>query len=153
MRVFGIACPRAAGLDAGMAGFLSQWVVLTLSVLAAAHVVPGIEYRGLGSLLAASLLLGLFNAVVRPLLVVLSLPLVVATFGLFLLAINTALFYLTGHLVRGFIVHTWTAAFLGSLLCSLIGMLLRHASASRRPAAASPARGSRAQDGNRVIDV
>jgi putative membrane protein len=140
-------------LDVAMVGFLSRWIVLTLSVLAAAHVVPGIEYHGVGALLAASLLLGLFNVIVRPLLVLLSLPLVIATFGLFLLAINTALFYLTGHLVHGFVVHTWTAAFLGSLLCSLIGMLLRRTNFSHPPSVNSPVRGLRAQDGNRVIDV
>jgi putative membrane protein len=137
-----------------MTGFLGQWFVLTLSVLAAAHVVPGIEYHGALALLAASLLLGLFNAVVRPLLVLLSLPLVVASFGLFLLAINTALFYFTGHLVRGFVVHTWTAAFLGSLVCSLLGMLLRRFRRAPRPSPApSPAQGWRSRDGGRVIDV
>lgn len=137
-----------------MAGFFSQWVALTLSVLVAAHVVPGIAYRGPGALLAASLLLGLLNAVVRPLLIVLSLPLVVATLGLFLLAINTALFYLVGHLVSGFVVQTWTAAFLGSLICSFVGMVLRRFRRSPPPPATpNPPRGWRAPDGGRVIDV
>ncbi len=134
-----------------MADFLWRWFVLTLSVMAAAHVVPGIAYRGLGALLTASLLLGLLNVLVRPLLILVSLPLVMLTFGLFLLAINTLLFDLTGHLVHGFEVRTWTAAFFGSLICSFLGMLLRR---SPRPLAASPSsRGGSPRGSRRVIDI
>lgn len=135
-----------------MANFLRRWFVLTLSVMAAAHVVPGIAYRGLGALLSASLLLGLLNVLVRPLLILFSLPLAMLTFGFFLLAINTVLFYLTGHLVHGFEVQTWTAAFFGSLICNLLGMLLRHV--QRPPVASSTSRSDSSRDGGgRIIDI
>ena len=136
-----------------MTGFLSRWLILTLSVLAAAHLVPGIEYRGVGALLAASLLLGLLNAVVRPLLVALSLPLVIVSFGLFLLAINTALFYITGHFVRGFVVHSWTAAFFGSVICSALGVVLRGLRRVSSSTITLSANRRRASDGHRVIDI
>ncbi|RME92412.1 MAG: phage holin family protein [Verrucomicrobia bacterium] len=103
--------------------FLKRWAVTTLGVLVAANVVPGIEYHSLGALLAASLLLGLLNAFVRPFLLLLSLPLLVFTLGLFVLFINACLLYLVGGLVgSGFEVRTFGAAFWGGLLISLVSL-------------------------------
>ncbi len=108
-----------------MRNFLVRWASVTVAVLVAAHLVPGIEYRGIGALLTASLLLGLVNAVLKPFLVILSLPLLLFSFGLFMLVINASLFYLVGHVVRGFSVSGWTAAFWGSLVCSVVSVLLK----------------------------
>lgn len=103
-----------------MTSFLQRWIVTTLAVLVAANVVPGIEYDTVAGLLVASLLLGLLNAFVRPVMLLLSLPLIIYTFGLFILLINALLLYAVGHVVRTFHVETFGAAFWGSLVISLV---------------------------------
>src|SRR5882724_6437044 len=93
--------------------FLWRWIITTVGVLVAAHVVPGIHYdRGhWEALLVATLVLGLLNAFLRPLLMLLSLPLVVFTLGLFTLVINAILLYLVGQIIQGFHVDSFRAAF------------------------------------------
>lgn len=85
----------------------------------AAQIVPGIAYRNTGSLLAAALLLGVINAVVRPILVILTLPLTLITFGLFLLVINALTLKLVTVFLHGFQVHGFWAAFWGALIVSI----------------------------------
>ena len=92
--------------------------------MVAANVVRGIEYGSWSALLVASLLLGALNALLRPLLLILSLPLVVLTLGLFALVINALLLYFVGTLVKGFHVDGFGAAFLGGLIISLITLVL-----------------------------
>ena len=82
--------------------FLQRWVVTTLAVLVAVNVVKGLGYDNAAALLVASLLLGFLNAFVRPLLLVLSLPLLLYTLGLFMLVINALLLWMVGSLVKGF---------------------------------------------------
>lgn len=93
----------------------------------AAHVVPGISYRNLGSLLAAAAILGVINAVLRPILVILTLPLTLITFGLFLLVINAFTLKLVTLFLHGFHVRGFWPAFLGALIvsvCAWIGQAL-----------------------------
>ena len=102
--------------------FVKRWIINILGVLVAAHVVSGIAYDRVTSLLVASLLLGILNAVVRPLLMLLSFPLVLLSLGLFVLVINAVLLEAIGWLVKGFHVTGFGAAFWGALVISLISL-------------------------------
>jgi len=104
--------------------FLQRWVINTLAVLVATHIVNGISYDTVSSLLVASLLFGILITFLRPLLFLLTLPLVVVTLGLFVLVINAALLYLVGSLVKGFHVAGFWPAFWGALVISLISLIL-----------------------------
>ena len=110
--------------------FLQRWVVHTVAVLVAAVVVPGISYDNWAALLVASLLLGILNALLRPLLLILSLPLVVFSLGLFVLVINAMLLGLVGQLVRPFHVEGFWPAFFGALVISLTTLVLNTLTAS-----------------------
>jgi putative membrane protein len=103
--------------------FLQRWLVNTLGVLVAANVVNGIRYDTVLGLVMASLLLGILNAFVRPIMIVLALPLLLFTLGLFILVINALLLYFVGGLLRSFHVDSFTAAFLGALLISLVSLV------------------------------
>ena len=98
--------------------FIQRWLVTTLGVLAAALLVPGIRYDDAGSLFLASLLLGLLNSFVRPILVIFTLPFVIFTLGLGLLVINASLLYFVGSALHGFHVAGFWAAFFGALIIS-----------------------------------
>lgn len=106
----------------GWKPFLQRWAVTTLGVLVAANVVNGIRYDTTTGLLVASLVLGMLNALLKPVLLLLSLPLLVATLGIFALFINAALLYLVGQLVGPFHVDTFGAAFWGGLLVSVVSL-------------------------------
>ncbi len=105
-----------------MLEFLVHWVVTALLLLVVARVVSGIQVEDDVTALLAALVLGLVNALLRPLLVILTLPLTVLTLGLFLLVINAVLFLLASSLVPGFRVRGFGAALLGSLLLSLLNL-------------------------------
>lgn len=100
--------------------FLVQVIVVGLLLYVVAKVVPGMEVDGIGHALLAGLVLGIVNALVRPLLVFLSLPITVLTLGLFLLVINALLLKLTAALAPGLHVKSFGAAFLGALLLSIL---------------------------------
>ena len=105
-------------------GFLLRLVVNAAALWVAAQLVPGIVVTGLTPLLLAALVLGLINAVVRPILVILTLPLTLVTLGLFLFVLNAFCLWLTSRIVPGFEVHTFGAALLGALVVSLVSWLL-----------------------------
>ena len=105
-------------------GFLLRLVVNAAALWVAAQLVPGIVVTGLTPLLLAALVLGLINAVVRPILVILTLPLTLVTLGLFLFVLNAFCLWLTSRIVPGFEVHTFAAALLGALVVSLVSWLL-----------------------------
>lgn len=108
--------------------FLLHWAITALTLWVASRLFKGIEFTNTSSLVISALLLGLANALVKPLLIVLTLPLTLLTFGLFLLVINALMILLVSGLVRGFKVSGfWTAFFASifiSLLSTLIGSLL-----------------------------
>lgn len=106
--------------------FLQRWVISTLAVLVATHIVPGIHYdKGdITSLFVASFLFGILITFLRPLLFLLTLPLVVVTLGLFVLIINAGLLYLVGSLVKGFYVDGFWPAFWGALVISIVSLVL-----------------------------
>jgi putative membrane protein len=106
-----------------MLPFIKRWLITTVSVWLAAHVVHGIYYTAPGLFLAA-LLLGLLNAFVRPVMMVLSLPLLIFTLGLFMLVINALLLWSVGTILKGFRVEGFAAAFWGSLIISITSLVL-----------------------------
>ena len=115
---------KKGGMSASLKSFLQRWLINTVAVMVAAKIVPGIECDSITGLFTASLLLGIFNALLRPLLWLLSLPLVIVTLGLFTLVINALLLYFVGSLVKSFVVADFRAAFWGALVISLVSMVL-----------------------------
>jgi putative membrane protein len=105
-------------------GFLIRLTANALAILAAAYIVPGIDVAGGLSLLAAALVLGLINAVVRPILLFLTLPFTLVTLGLFIFLLNAFCLWLTSWLVKGFDVHGFWAAVIGALIVSVVSWLV-----------------------------
>jgi len=99
--------------------FILQVVVVGLLLYVVSKIVPGIEIDGVGHALLAGLVLGIVNALIRPLLVILTLPITILTLGLFLLVINALMLRLAAALVPGVRVRSFGAAFLGALLLSI----------------------------------
>ena len=106
-----------------MTQFLIRWLCTTVAVAVAAQI-TGMRYDTLGSLAGAALLLGIVNALVRPVLLLLSLPFIVMTLGLFILVVNALLLWLVGSLVPGFHVDSFGSAFFGALIVSLVSWAL-----------------------------
>jgi putative membrane protein len=104
--------------------FLVHWAITALSLWVASYVFKGLKFDKASSLVIAALLLGLANAVVKPLLIVLTLPLTLLTFGLFLLVINALMILLVARLVRGFTVASFWTAFFASIFISLLSILI-----------------------------
>lgn len=105
-------------------GFLLRVVLNAAAIWTAAALVPGVELRGVAAALGAGLVLGLVNAVVRPVLVVLTLPLTLVTLGLFLLVLNALCLWLTAALVPGLAVGGFASAFLAALVVSAVSWVL-----------------------------
>ena len=135
--------------------FLQRWLITTVGVLIAANVIGGIHYDSTSALLVASLLLGLLNAFVRPVLVLISISVVLLTFGLGLLLINALLLWGVGGMVKGFHVDGFWSAFWGAMVISLVsflgGMFLGQRPGSAPPGGPGP-RGPKG-GGGPVIDV
>lgn len=104
--------------------FLQGWAINTLAVLLADLLLPGIHAEQWQDLVFAALLLGLLNAFVRPLLMLVALPLLILTLGLFMLVINSLLLMLVGTIVHGFDVDNFWWALLGSVVISIVGIVL-----------------------------
>lgn len=103
-----------------MKRFLLHWLVTALALWVTAYILPGVQVSSWQTLAIAAIVLGLFNAVVRPILVVLTLPITVVTLGLFYLLVNGFTFLLVAKLVPGFEVATYWWAVLGALIVSVI---------------------------------
>lgn len=107
-----------------MERFLIRLVVNALALLAVAYLLPGVHVAGFVAALIAAFVLGIFNAILRPILIILSLPLEILTLGLFTFVINAVLFWLVGAFVPGFHVDGLVTAFLGAILTSIISFVL-----------------------------
>jgi putative membrane protein len=103
-----------------MRSFLIHWLFTGIALAATAHFVPGIVVTSTAALVFGALVLGLVNATVRPVLVVLTLPITVLTIGFFYLIVNGAAFALAAGLVPGFAVASFGAAVMGALVVSLV---------------------------------
>jgi putative membrane protein len=97
-----------------------RWIISALALLALPYVISGIQLKSFYIALIAAVLLGLVNAVIRPILILLTLPVTVLTLGLFILVINGLLFWFVGSFVEGFHVSGFWAGFFGAILYSLI---------------------------------
>ena len=106
-----------------MAGFILRLLIVALGLWLASELVPGIEVKGVGTLLGAALLLGIVNAVVRPVLIILTLPATLFTLGLFLLVINAAMLGLVAWMFDGFTIAGFWAALFGAIVVSVTGWL------------------------------
>ena len=104
--------------------FLVHWGVTSLSLWIASFVFKGIRFSDTSSLVVAALVLGFANAIVRPILIVLTLPLTMLTLGLFLLVINALLLLLVSKLIRGFSVSSFGTAFFASIFISVFSFFL-----------------------------
>ncbi|MEP6607369.1 MAG: phage holin family protein [Burkholderiaceae bacterium] len=103
---------------------LLVWILNAIALLAVAYLFPGVQIQDWKAAAIAALVLGLVNAVIKPILVILTLPVTILTLGLFLLVINALLFWTVASLVPGFNVGGFGAAFIGALLYSVIAWLL-----------------------------
>jgi putative membrane protein len=122
--------------------FLLHWGVTSLSLWVASYVFKGIHFADTSSLIVSALLLGFANAIVRPLLIILTLPLTLVTLGLFLLVINALMLLLVSALVRGFTISGFWTAFFASIfitvLSFVIGMFLSDSSTPWQPSTNGP---------------
>jgi putative membrane protein len=107
-----------------LSSFLLHWAITALALWVASHVFNGVKFENASSLIVSALLLGFVNAIIRPLLVVLTLPLTLLTLGLFLLVINALMLKLVAALVRGFNVSGFWTALFASIFVSVLSFLI-----------------------------
>ena len=110
-----------------MPGILIRWLITTLAIMVIPHLISGVRVEGFGTALAAAAILGILNALVRPILIILTLPLTVITLGVFILVINALLFQLAGAVVSGFHIDSFWSALLGSLIVSVVSWIMNFA--------------------------
>jgi len=108
----------------GIRRFVVRWAVTTIAVMVASAVIRGIRYDTVAALIGASLLLGILNAFVRPFLLIISVPLILLTLGLFIFVLNGLLLLLVPHVVVGFHVDSFWSAFWGAIVIGLVSWLL-----------------------------
>lgn len=106
-------------------GFIVNWIIATIAILLVAYLLPGIRVASLGSAFIAAAVLAVLNALIRPILVVLTFPLTIVTLGLFLFVINALLFQLAGALVPGFKVESFWWALAASFLVSIVSSVIQ----------------------------
>jgi putative membrane protein len=107
-----------------MRHFLFRWIATTVAVMVAASIIHGIRYDSVASLLGAALLLGILNAFVRPVLLILSAPLILVTLGFFILIINALMLRFVPSIVSGFQVDSFGSAFWGAIVVSIVSWML-----------------------------
>ena len=107
-----------------MIKLLVVWLINALALMAVAYLMPSIEVSSFGAALVAALVLGLVNAVVRPVLVLLTLPVTILTLGLFIFVLNGLLFWMVGSWLQGFWVGGFWAGVLGAIVFSFISWAL-----------------------------
>ena len=108
----------------GIRRFVFRWAATTIAVMVASSIIRGIRYDTVAALIGASLLLGILNAFVRPFLLILSVPVILLTLGLFILVLNGLLLLLVPSMVVGFHVDSFWSAFWGAIVVSLVSWLL-----------------------------
>ena len=106
-----------------MVHLLTKWLIGALAVLGAAYFIPGIAVASFYTALIVAVLWGVVNIIVKPILVILTLPITILTLGLFTLVINAFLFWFLGTIVKGFSVDGVIAAFLGALFVSVVSFV------------------------------
>jgi putative membrane protein len=104
--------------------FFLHWGITALSLWVASHIFNGLKFDDASSLIVSALLLGLANAIIKPLLIVLTLPLTLLTFGLFVLVINALMILLVASLIKGFKVSSFWTAFFASMFISVLSIVI-----------------------------
>lgn len=99
---------------------LITWVISAIALIIISYILPGIHVAGFGSALIAAVILGLINAVVRPILAILTIPITLLTLGLFLLILNVLMFWLAGSIIDGFQIDGFWWAAIGAIIYSMI---------------------------------
>ena len=107
-----------------MIRLLAVWLINALALMAVAYLMPSVEVSSFGAALVAALVLGLVNAIVRPVLVLLTLPVTILTLGLFIFVLNGLLFWMVGSWLEGFWVGGFWAGVLGAIVFSIISWAL-----------------------------
>ncbi|MBD3250996.1 phage holin family protein [Candidatus Uhrbacteria bacterium] len=102
---------------------LIRWLISAAAIYAVPYIVPGVEIANVYSAIIAALIIGLINLIIRPILILLTLPITMLTLGLFTLVINALLFWFASTIVEGFHVQGFVAAFLGALAFWLIAFI------------------------------
>ncbi len=125
----GLSAPRSgrllrAAILPRMLKLIVRWLLLAAALLLVAYLYPGVTVSSFGAAMIAALVLGLLNTIVRPLLVLLTLPVTLITLGLFLFVINALMFWAAAGVLTGFNVTGFAAALIGSLIYSLCGMVI-----------------------------
>ena len=121
---------RAKTLEEWLAGYswlmkiIVRWLLLAAALLLVDYLYSGVSVESFGTAMIAALVLGLLNTLLRPILVLLTLPVTLLTLGLFLFVINALMFYFAAQMLEGFHVASFTAALIGSLLYSLCGVVI-----------------------------
>jgi len=108
---------------ADLSTFFVHWAVTALSLWLASHVFKGVSFASTSSLIISALVLGFVNAVVRPILIVLTLPLTLLSFGLFLLVLNALLLLLVSKLIKGFSISGFWTALFASIFITVLGIV------------------------------
>jgi putative membrane protein len=103
---------------------LVRWLINAVSLLIVAYIVPGFELHGFIAALIAAIIFGIVNSTLGLLLKIVTFPLTIFTFGLFLIVINAIMLKMAASVTPGFMVHTWTAALLGAIVLSLVSAFL-----------------------------
>ena len=131
---------------------LVRWLVLALGVMLATKIVPGIKCDDGTTLVVVVLLLSFFNAILKPLLVLFTLPFILVTMGLGVILINAVLFLLVGELVNGFVVDGFWSALGGSLVVSITNLAVSVVTRGAKKDSRAPER-KRKSGGDDVIDI
>jgi|ERR1700687_1305071 len=109
-----------------MLHLITNWFLSALSIVIVAHLIPGFQVNGFGTALLAAVVIGLVNATIGVVVKILTLPLTVLTFGLFLFVVNALMLLFASALVPGFVVAGFVPAFLGAIVLSIVNTVLRH---------------------------
>ena len=110
-------------LNSTIMSLIIRWFINALALMLVAYLYSGVQVTGIIQALIAALVLGLVNALIRPILVLLTLPVTILTLGLFIFIINAFLFWFVAEIVRGFTVSGFMAALIGSLMFSVITII------------------------------
>jgi putative membrane protein len=109
-----------------MSGFIARWLINIVALWFTSWIIRGIEVEGIVPLFVASLVLGILNAVLRPIVLFLTLPINFLTLGLFTFVINALMLWITSQVVSGFYVSGFLAAFIGAILLSIVSTILNY---------------------------
>lgn len=105
-------------------GFIARWVINFLAIVITAQLIKGLQFTGLEAMILSAGILSVVNAVIRPVLMVLSFPFTILTLGLFTFVINALLLLLTAQIMPGFVILGFWSAFWGAILVSLFSSII-----------------------------